>query len=215
MAAHIPLDTQNNGTGRSILGHYVGFSEDHRGGILVFNPKTRTTTVRHTYKALGLVEEQRLDDIIYVIDSASPITMTPAQTEQTQFIAPPPTPLSTRSTTVAPITSVPSPPSAHNPPIPKLASEALSPSDRFILDEVIRHVQTTHPSPLPQPDLSQPTIWDGSHYKRISPRTCSKSVKPFLRYVDRDFRDTSACTQFRIVLSTGVYLVSPNDTTLA
>ena len=25
VAAHIPLDTQNNGTGRSILGHYVGF----------------------------------------------------------------------------------------------------------------------------------------------------------------------------------------------
>jgi hypothetical protein len=71
VAAHIPLNTQNNGTGRSILGYYVGFSVDHRGGILVFNPKTRTTTVRHTYKALGLVEEPRLDDIIYVIDSAS------------------------------------------------------------------------------------------------------------------------------------------------
>ena len=41
VAAHIPLDTQNNGTGRSILGYYIGFSEDHRGGILVFNPKTR------------------------------------------------------------------------------------------------------------------------------------------------------------------------------
>ena len=82
----------------------------------------------------------------------------------------------------------------------------LSPSDRFILDEVIRHVQT---SPLPQSDLSQPIVWDGTHYKRISPRTCS--VKPFLRYVDRDFRDTSARTQFRI---TGVYLVTPNDTTL-
>ena len=156
--------------------------------------------------------------------------MTPAQTEQTQFIAPPPTPLPTRSTTVAPITSaagagivpdssilprgtlaVPSPPFAHNPPVPKLTSDALSPSDHFILDEVICHVLTTHPSPLHQPDLSQPTVWDGSHYKRISPRTCSKSVKPFLRYVDRDFRDTSACTQFRI---TGVYLVTPNDTTL-
>ena len=81
VAAHIPLDTQNNGTGRSILGYYVGFSVEHRGGILVFHPKTRTTTVCHTYKALGLVEEQRLDDIIYAIDSASPITMTPAQTE--------------------------------------------------------------------------------------------------------------------------------------
>ena len=97
--------TQNNGTGRSILGYYVGLSEDHRGGILVFNPKTRTTTVRHTYKALGLVEEQRLDDIIYVIDSASPITMTPAQTEQTQFIVLPPPLLPTRSTMLASTTS--------------------------------------------------------------------------------------------------------------
>ena len=230
VAAHITLDTQNNGSGRSILGYYVGFLEDHRGEILVFNPKTRTTTVRHTYKALGLVEEQRLDDIIYVIDSPSPVTMTPAQTEQTQFIAPPPTPLPTRSTTIAPITSAagagiipdssihprgilaaPSPPVAHNPFVPKLTSDLSSPSDHFILDEVIRHVQTTHPSPLPQPDLSQPIVWDGTHYKRISPRTYSKSVKPFLRYVDRDFRDTSACTQFRI---TGVYLVTPNDTTL-
>ncbi len=50
VAAHILLDTQNNGTGRSILGYYVGFSVDHRGGILVFNPTTRTTTVRHTIK---------------------------------------------------------------------------------------------------------------------------------------------------------------------
>ena len=67
VATHIPLDTQNNRSGRSILGYNVGFSEDHRGGILVFNPNTRTTTIRHTYKASGLVEEQRLDDIIYVI----------------------------------------------------------------------------------------------------------------------------------------------------
>ena len=43
VAAHIPLDTQNNGSGRSMLGLYVGFSEDHRGDILVINPKTRTT----------------------------------------------------------------------------------------------------------------------------------------------------------------------------
>ena len=94
-------------------------------------------------------------------------------------------------------------PSAYKSPVPKLTSDALSPSDRFILDEVIRHVQTTHPSPLPEPDLSQPSVWDGTNYKRISPRTCSKSAKPFLRYVDLDFCDTSARTQVRI---TGVYV---------
>ena len=89
--------------------------------------------------------------------------------------------------------------------------DALSDSDQVTLDEVTCHVQTTHPSPPAQPDLSQPIVWDGTQYKRISPRTCSKSVKPFLRYVDRDLRDTSARTQFRI---TGVYLVTPNDSTL-
>ena len=88
MAAHIPHDTQNNGTGRSILlGYYVGFLSELRGSPGEFSfffstrRRTRTTTVLHTtYKALGLVEEPRLDDIIYhvVIDSASPITMTPA-----------------------------------------------------------------------------------------------------------------------------------------
>ena len=183
-----------------------------------------------TYKVLGLVEEPRLDDIIYVIASDSPVTLTPAQTEQTHFLAPPTIPLPTRSTTVAPISyaagagtprdssilpggrlTAPSTTSAHSPPVPKLPSDVLSPSDRFILDEVIRHVQSTHPSPLSQPDLSQPIVWDGYHYKRISPHKCSKSVKPFLRYVNRDFRDTSAHTQSRI---TGVYLVTPTDTTL-
>ena len=37
--AHIPLETQANGSGRSVLGYYVGFSEHRRGGILVFDPK--------------------------------------------------------------------------------------------------------------------------------------------------------------------------------
>ena len=66
VSAHVPLVNQNNGSGRSILGYYLRFSKDHRGGILVFNPHTRTTTVRHTYKALGLVE--CLDDNIYGTD---------------------------------------------------------------------------------------------------------------------------------------------------
>ena len=85
MSAHIPLVTQNNGSKRCILGYYVGFSEDDRGGILIFNPQTRTTTVRHTYKAFRLVEEQCINGIIYVIDSGFPVTMIPAQTERTQL----------------------------------------------------------------------------------------------------------------------------------
>ena len=42
------------------------------------------------------------------------------------------------------------------------------------------HVQTPHSSPSSQSDLSQPMVQDGYHYKRVSPRQCSKSVKPFL-----------------------------------
>ena len=145
-----------------------GFSEHHRRGILVFDPKTRTTTIRHTYKALGLVEEQRLDNITYVVDTDSPVTMTAAQTEQTQLLATPLTPLATRSTAptlstsaagagIVPDSSIlprgllaaPSLSSAHSPATPN-SPDALSASDRFILNEVIRHVQTTHPSPPAQ-----------------------------------------------------------------
>ena len=226
VAAHIPLETHTNGSGRSVLDYYVGFSEHHRGGILVCDPKTRTTTIRHTYKALGLVEEQ----LLLIIDTDSPVTMTAAQTEQTQLLAAPIPPLATRSTAstlstsaagagIVPDSSIlprglltaPSLSSVRTPSTPNLSPDTLPASDRFILDEIICHVQTTHPSPPAQPDLSQPIVRDGTHYKRISPRTCSKSVKPFLRYVDHDFRDTSARTQFRI---TGVYLATPNDTTL-
>ena len=68
-----------------------------------------------------------------------------------------------------------------------------------------------HTLRLPHNQTCQPMVQDGYHYKRVSPRQCPKSVKPFLSYVDRDFRDTSACTQFRI---TGVYLATPTDPTL-
>ena len=81
------------------------------------------------------------------------------------------------------ILAAPSLSSARIPTNPTLPSDALSDPDQFILDEIIRHVQATHPSPLPHTILSQPIIWDGTHYKRISPRTCSKTVRPFLRYV--------------------------------
>ena len=83
MAAHIPLDTQNNGTGRSILGYYVGFSEDHRGGILVFNPKTRTTNVRHTYKAEPC--QQVLDDANYIF--APPVSATQRRANKAHTVA--------------------------------------------------------------------------------------------------------------------------------
>ena len=156
--------------------------------------------------------------------------MTPAQTEQTQLIVASLPPLLTRSTVLAsnasaagagivPDNSIlprgflaaPYSPSVHISTIPKLPLDALSASDGFILDEVVRNVHTTRCAspPPPRPDLSQPIVSDGTYYKRINLRTCFKSVKPFLRYVDRDFSDTSARTQF----ITGAYLVTPNDTT--
>ena len=115
-------------------------------------------------------------------------------------------PLTTRSATVIPSTTP-----THSLPVLTLPSDTLSPSDRFILDEVIRHNHSTQTSPLPPPELSQPIISDGYHYKQISLHKCPRSVRPFLRYVNRDFHDTSAHTQFHI---TGVYLVTPTDTTL-
>ena len=155
--------------------------------------------------------------------------MTPAQTEQTQFVVLPPPPLSTRSTTLASTTSAagagivpdssilprgtlvaPSNTSAHPSSVPKLHSDALSPSDRFILDEVIRHNHSTQTSPF-SPHESQPTTSDGYHYKQVSLHKSPKSVRPFLRYVGRDFHDTLTHAQFHI---TGVYLVTPTDTTL-
>ncbi len=130
--------------------------------------------VASQYKALGLVEEPRLDDIIYVVASDSDVTLTPDQAEQTQFIAPHMPPLTTRSATVIPSTTP-----THSLPVPTLPSDALSPSDRFILDEVIRHNHSTQTSPLPPPELSQPIISDGYHYKQISLHKCPKSVRPF------------------------------------
>ena len=139
---------------------------------------------------------------------------------KTQSSTKPLTPLTIRSTVFASHTHAagadttpPSPPTAQTPTGRQSPSDSMSNTDRFILNEVVRHEESTQSvsQTLHRLNLSQPVVWDDTHYKRISPRTCTKFVKPFLRCVDRDFRDTSARVHFRI---TGVYLVTPHDTTL-
>ena len=90
VAAHMLtiLETQTNWSGRSILAGYClcnrvlgtpSTGEEY--------PKNRTTTtIKHTYKALRLVKEQSLEDIIYVIDSDSPPHKHDTSTDRTDAV---------------------------------------------------------------------------------------------------------------------------------
>ena len=51
--AHVPLDQQTTDGPRSILHYAVGTSLGHRGGLRLFNPKTKREVIRRTYKVLG------------------------------------------------------------------------------------------------------------------------------------------------------------------
>ena len=51
--AHIPVAQQTVETGRSTLHYAVGTAQDHQGGLLLFNPKTKRDVIRRTYKILG------------------------------------------------------------------------------------------------------------------------------------------------------------------
>ena len=51
--AHIPLNLQTVISGRCFDGIVVGRAAGHRGGLLIFNPRTRRTVIRRTYKIMG------------------------------------------------------------------------------------------------------------------------------------------------------------------
>ena len=55
--AWIPLDEQTALSGRSIQTYYTGMAPDYKGGILLFNPQTKRTIVRRTYKVMGPVDQ--------------------------------------------------------------------------------------------------------------------------------------------------------------
>ena len=51
--AWIPLEDQTALSGRSIKTYYVGMSDSHKGGILLYNFKTKRTIVRRSYRIMG------------------------------------------------------------------------------------------------------------------------------------------------------------------
>ena len=52
--AHVPLKQQEVGSPKAILHYAVGTSMGHRGGMRLWNPKTKREIVRHTYKTIGI-----------------------------------------------------------------------------------------------------------------------------------------------------------------
>ena len=51
--AHILLDQHTVETGRSVLHYAEDTSLGHRGGLRLFDPKTKREVIRRTYKVLG------------------------------------------------------------------------------------------------------------------------------------------------------------------
>ena len=60
--SHIPLKLQTKGSGASKVTHYIGSAHDHFQAILVWDPVTKKTIPRRTYKELGpyIIEETPL-----------------------------------------------------------------------------------------------------------------------------------------------------------
>ena len=73
--AHIPVDQQTVETGRSILHYAVGTSMGHRGGLRLFNPKTKREVIRRTYKVLGPAP-QPYTRPVYEMDTDGDVTET-------------------------------------------------------------------------------------------------------------------------------------------
>ena len=55
--AHLPLKDQTALSGRCIRTYYIGIAPDHKGGILLYNPKTKRTIVRRTFKIMGPTDQ--------------------------------------------------------------------------------------------------------------------------------------------------------------
>jgi hypothetical protein len=51
--AHIPLEMQTKNGPRSTTTYCVGSARDYKGGLLLFNPETKHTIVRRTFKVMG------------------------------------------------------------------------------------------------------------------------------------------------------------------
>ena len=66
--AHIPLDDQTAMSGRSIRTFHVGFAQGHKGGILLFNPVTKRTIVRRSFKIMGPIDQPESNIILECLD---------------------------------------------------------------------------------------------------------------------------------------------------
>jgi hypothetical protein len=57
--AHVPLDSQSGFSGRSIDTIYIGMAHGKHGGILLFNPITKRTIVRRSFRVMGPVNQPK------------------------------------------------------------------------------------------------------------------------------------------------------------
>jgi len=55
--AHIPIKQQGMQTDKSLITYYVGFSLDKHGGILLYNPKTKMTITRRSFRVMGPIKQ--------------------------------------------------------------------------------------------------------------------------------------------------------------
>ena len=70
VVAHKPLNTQTVLSGRSQEDVFVGIAPEFNGGILLFNPSTKRSYVRHSFKYLS--DTEPVSTSYVVTDSSSP-----------------------------------------------------------------------------------------------------------------------------------------------
>ena len=73
--AHVPLNQQTTDGPRSIKHYAVGTAQGHLGGLLLWNPDTKRTVIRRTYKVLS-PEPQPYTQPEYEIDPEGDVTET-------------------------------------------------------------------------------------------------------------------------------------------
>ncbi len=67
--AHLPIEQQHALSGKSFEAYYVGSAPDYRGGILLYDPLSKRTIIRRSYKVLG---DNAQEDMNLHYESAPP-----------------------------------------------------------------------------------------------------------------------------------------------
>ena len=94
--AHIPLHLQNKFSGAAVLTYYIGCAVDHYGGFMLWNPATKKSCIRRTFKILGATIEN------YVPPT---IVLTPPTDEEIQAISSTTLPLEPMDSNIDPIST--------------------------------------------------------------------------------------------------------------